>query len=175
MSEDDPAGISATTLKVRGDADVALATSFAITAKPSTDELSKGGRSDEMMSAASTRPAQAWREDISVSTGLKWERMRCCASCTLSRLMAKAGALYHALYVDYGAVNQIGDASSPGPSVKLSLISSISIHNVEMRLAAVPAEANTIYFPSGDQEGAISWDKGSFDKSIRLVPSAFTT
>ena len=99
MSEDDPAGISATTLKVRGDADVALATSFAVTAKPSTDELSKGGRSDEMMSAASTRPAQALRADISVSTGLKWERMRCCASCTLSRLMAKAGALYHAVSV----------------------------------------------------------------------------
>ncbi len=97
MLEDDPAGISATTLKVRGDADVAFATSLSMTAKPSTDELSKGGRSDEMMSAASTRPAQALREDISVSTGLKWERMRCCASCTLSKLMTKAGALYHAL------------------------------------------------------------------------------
>ena len=97
MSVEYPAGISATTLKVRVDADVALATSLAIMAKPSTDELSNGGRSDEMMSAASTRPAQALREDISVSTGLKWERMRCCASRTLSRLMAKAGALYHAL------------------------------------------------------------------------------
>ena len=88
--------MSATTCRPRGlEADVPLR-SEASTANPSTDELSNKGRSEETMSAASTRPAHRSSGSISVSTGLKWLRIRAWAASTLSAVISRAGALYHA-------------------------------------------------------------------------------
>src|SRR5512140_1448426 len=83
-----PAGIAATSARLRGCPAEAPATSDARTAKPSTDELSKRGSSEEMISAARTRPIHRSSGRASVSTGWKWLSILAWAAATLSNVIS---------------------------------------------------------------------------------------
>jgi len=91
-----PAGMSATTGSRKGRLAVVVDRSAAMTAKPSTEELSKTGRSIARMLAARTRPEQRAKGTVSALTVEKSLKIRVWADRTLSNVFRKAAGLYHA-------------------------------------------------------------------------------